>query len=393
MSFIQALKSASTTDPVTKLSDDAFNRLHNPPSIPLVIDNPGVRHSISTYLALEHLSQAAYERVCCSSKHNFMGTPGAEDVLSFHNVKKLMGIHTGVEPLLHDMCPNTCHAFTGPFSNLDKCYNCQTSRWNAQKLHGSNRCVKVPAQQFTTIPVGSQLQAHNCNPDSARDMHYLWEQTQTLLDEIWRSSGAISVVDDIIMGWDYLGAVLDGDIKEHETVLMLSLDGAQLYNTLQHEGLPMWDPLTDSRYISHLYLLFTTADGPGLVYWDGMVGHSGKNGFHVYCGVLGCCKDHGTHYYPALLSLHDRTVAGLDHNDIDTFEVPQGGSAEYADNLKKIVSVCNQTQWDRMKTETGLTKPPLILGLNSTHSLGVTLCMMTDIMHLAGNLSNLLISL
>ena len=46
-----------------------------------------------------------------------------------------------------------------------------------------------------------------------------------------------------------------------------------------------------------------------------------------------------------------------------------------------------------MKIETGLTKPALILGLNSLCSLGVSLCMMTDIMHLAGNISNLLISL
>ena len=46
-----------------------------------------------------------------------------------------------------------------------------------------------------------------------------------------------------------------------------------------------------------------------------------------------------------------------------------------------------------MKTETGLTKPPLILGLDPSHLLGVPLCMTTDIMHLAGNISDLLISL
>ncbi|KIK90751.1 hypothetical protein PAXRUDRAFT_151248 [Paxillus rubicundulus Ve08.2h10] len=436
MSFIQELRNASTTDPVAKLSDEVLDRLCNPPNVPLVIDNPGIRHSISTYLALEHSSQVAYEAICRLSKHNLGAAPGAEDILTFHNVEKLIRIHTGIEPLLHDMCPNTCHTFTGPFSILDECYICQMSRWNEQKLQGSNGRVKVPAQQFTTIPIGSQLQARNCSPGSACDMRYLWERTQTLLDEI-RRSGSISVIDDVVMGWDYLGAVLNGDIKEHDIVLMLSLDGAQLYDSkesdcwiniwvilnlspekryrklhvlpggfipgpnkpknvdsflfpgihhvaaLQHEGLPMWDPLTDSRYISRLYLLFTTVDGPGLVYWDGMVGHSGKNGCRVYCGVLGrrnlCPCDH--------------TVTGSDHNDIDAFELPQGGSAEYADNLKKIVSIRNQAQWDRMKTETGLTKPPLILGLDPTCSLGVPLCMTTDIMHLAGNLSDLLISL
>jgi hypothetical protein len=160
---------------------------------------------------------------------------------------------------------------------------------------------------------------------------------------------------------------------------------------LQCKGLPIWDVLTDSQHILYLYLLFTTADGPGLVYWDRMVGHSGKNGCCLYCRVLGRRK--GTHYYPALLCPCDRPRAATDHNDIDPFELPEGGSLEYAENLKKIVAVQNQTQWDKMKTETGLTKPPLILGLPPSYSLGVLFCMTTDIMHLAGNLSDLLISL
>ena len=57
------------------------------------------------------------------------------------------------------------------------------------------------------------------------------------------------------------------------------------------------------------------------------------------------------------------------------------------------MSVPNQTQWDKIKTETGPTKPPLIIGLKPAHSLGVLLCMTTDIMHLAGNILDLLISL
>ncbi|KIK96937.1 hypothetical protein PAXRUDRAFT_137279, partial [Paxillus rubicundulus Ve08.2h10] len=64
MDFVLALRDASTLDPVAKLSEDALDRLWNPPNIPLIIDSPGIRHSISTYLALEHSSQDAYERLC-----------------------------------------------------------------------------------------------------------------------------------------------------------------------------------------------------------------------------------------------------------------------------------------------------------------------------------------
>ena len=242
-------------------------------------------------------------------------------------------------------------------------------------------------------------------------------------------------------------AVLDGDIKPQDIVLMISLDGAQLYDSkesdcwiyiwiivnlppdkhyrklhvrpggfipgpnkpknvdsflfpgihhlaaLQAEGLPIWNAQTDSQYISNLYLLFTTADGPGLVYWNGMVGHSGKNGCCMYCGVLSRRKTKGKHYYPALLKPRDHCTQGSDHPDINVFKLPPGGCAEYADHLQTIISVPNQTQWDKQKTKTGLTKPPLILALSPSRSLGVPLCMTTDIMHLAGNISNLLVSL
>ncbi|KIK96436.1 hypothetical protein PAXRUDRAFT_138501 [Paxillus rubicundulus Ve08.2h10] len=155
----------------------------------------------------------------------------------------------------------------------------------------------------------------------------------------------------------------------------------------------MWDLLTNFDYISHLYLLFTTADGPGLIYWDGMVGHSGKNGCCLYCGVWTSYLFSSTHYYPVLLCPHDHIVAGSELHDFNVFNLPEGGSSNYGNNLKKIVFVHNQTQWDKMKTETSLMKPPLILGLHPTCSLGFPLSITTDIMHLAGNISNLLLSL
>jgi len=101
---------------------------------------------------------------------------------------------------------------------------------------------------------------------------------------------------------------------------------------------------------------------------------------------------HGFHYYPALLK-PNRCPPGSDHPDVDVFDIPLGGSDGYADNLQHLVSACNQHQWELRRTETGITKPPLILGLDPKRSLGVPLCMAPDIMHLVANLSDLLISL
>ena len=249
------------------------------------------------------------------------------------------------------------------------------------------------------------------------------------------------------MGLDYLGPVLDGDIKENDVVLMVSLDGAQLYehkesdcwmyiwvvlnlspqkrykkrairpggfipgpkkpknidsflfvgmhhlSVLQKEGLLIWNVEHDAVFRSHPYLLYPTADGPGLVYWDGMVGHSGKNSCCIYCGILGRCKTNGKHYYPALIMLRDRIAVGSNHANINVFDLPSGGSSTYANNLKQLISSLNQTQYEQHKTATGITKPPLILGLSRSSLLGIPYCLTTDIMHLAGNLSSLLLSL
>ncbi|KAG1823587.1 uncharacterized protein BJ212DRAFT_1476455 [Suillus subaureus] len=165
---------------------------------------------------------------------------------------------------------------------------------------------------FTTIPIGSQLQALYRHPDSAHDMRYLHNQVQEVLAGL-AQTGEIPVFDNIVMGHNAIGAVLDGDIKENDIVLMVSLDGAQLYESkqsdfhvhpggfipgpnkpknldsflivglhhltaLQNEGPVIWDSSRDVTFMSDLYLIFMTADGPRLIYWDGMVGHSRKNG-------------------------------------------------------------------------------------------------------------------
>jgi len=359
MDFIVALKNASLNDPVARLGTDALQQLWNPPHAIDPIENPGTRFSIAAYLALKNTSQDAYNHVCRAARNAFNGSLGADNILSFYNVEKFIASYTGIVSIEHDMCCNTCIAYTGPFTHLDTCPTCGTSRWKEERLQGTHGQSKIAAQTFTTIPIGPQLQALYRNKDSAIDMDYLRQRTEEVLQQI-QETGGIPVVNDIAMGWDYLGAVLDGDIKSHDIVVMVSLDGAQLYDSkesdcwiyiwiivnlppdkryrklhicpggfipgpnkpknvdsflfpgihhhaaLQAEGLPIWNARTDSHYLSDIYLIFTTADGPGLVYWNGMVSHSGKNGCRMYCGTISRRKTNGKHYYPALLKPCDR---------------------------------------------------------------------------------------
>ncbi|KIK19061.1 hypothetical protein PISMIDRAFT_13953 [Pisolithus microcarpus 441] len=231
MQFILALKKASLNE---ELASNAIEKIWNPPSHADPIDDPGMRFSISTYLALENTSQLAYSHVCQAARTTFSGSPGANDILTFHSVEKLIASYTGVVSVEHDMCHNTCIAFTSPFSQLEACPICNTSRWKEERLQGTHRRSKIAAQTFTMILISLQLQALYQNKDSANDMDYLHTRTMEVLQGL-QETGNIPVIDDIVMGWDYLGAVLDGDIKQQDIILMVSLDGAQLYDSKESD--------------------------------------------------------------------------------------------------------------------------------------------------------------
>ncbi|KAF8835413.1 hypothetical protein BDN67DRAFT_1039871 [Paxillus ammoniavirescens] len=392
MEYIVSLRNASLEDVVSKLDGAALQRIRNPPQATLQIDDSDIQHSIGTYLALEHSSQDAYEHVCHSHAINY---PDCHGMLSFSE-------YTGVEKIQNDMCPKTCLAYTGPYEPLKSCPTCT---------------IKIAAHKFMTIMLVSQLQAQFHHPQSTREIE----------------TGEIPVVDDVVMGWDFLGAVPDGDIKPDDIVVMVSLNGAQLYQSkesdcwiyiwvllnmspnkrhkkinvipggfipgpnkpknvdsflfpglhhvsaLQTEGLTIWDashrddPARETVFRSDIYLLYKTADGPGLVYWDGMVGHCGKNGRHMYCGVRDRRKTDQNHYSAALLKPKDHTLHKQSMSP-------------------SIFPKCSTIQ-NINKRATGLTKPPLILGLLPSCSLGIPFSVTPDIMYLVANLTDLMLSL
>lgn len=59
---------------------------------------------------------------------------------------------------------------------------------------------------------------------------YLYDRTEQILAQL-KAMGGISVYDDVAMGWDVLTAVIDKYIKPNNIVLMLSMDGTQLYQS------------------------------------------------------------------------------------------------------------------------------------------------------------------
>jgi len=289
---------------------------------------------------------------------------------------------------MHDMCINSCLGYTGPFENLDACSCCSEPRYVVDPSSGSDDRMdgegkKIPRQQFSTIPIGPQIQALWSQEQSAMDMEYLQKHTDEILQRLRENDGELLLYDDVCCGSDYLKAVQEGEIKPGDTILLFSIDGAQLYrnkksdcwisiwlvlnlapdkrykvrsvfpgtfipgpnspknidsflypglyhlSALQRESLAIYNGSCQSVVSSDVFLVFVTADSVGMADLIGWVGHHGKYGCRYSCGLPGRHKPHHGHYYPALLKPDNYTVDGCNHDDVDVNKLPTSSPAAY----------------------------------------------------------------
>ena len=439
--FIKALKAASLDDKYNNMDPKWLHRLRNPPNESFNIENyPDLRLALDTFLVSMKSSVNTY----VTMREAILRRHPEDQIPSYNQIKRAITEITGVASVAHPMCKNSCLAFTGPFSDLDKCPRCQEPKLCP--------VTKKPTQEFHTILLGPILQALWREPSSAQKFEYRRKITQLIIAELQANNGNISSYDDFFYGSDYLECVKQGKIGTDDIVLMLSIDGAQLYSHkasdcwiyiwvimdlspderykkthvlpggfipgpnkpknidsflfpglhhlcgLQREGLPIWDASSDRLFLSKLFLGLNTADGPGMAYLNGLVGHHGKHGCRLYCTVPGRHKPNGPHYYPALLKPDNYVMQGCDHGDLSHFEFTSTSTSVssnwYLQNLQYLISSPNETQYKKRRLETGITKPTIFLGLPINGILGIPGCFGSDVMHLASfNLADLLVNL
>ncbi|KAK7461422.1 hypothetical protein VKT23_008600 [Stygiomarasmius scandens] len=286
--------------------------------------------------------------------------PDAE-LLSWDQVQQHVKTLSNVEPVKHDMCLNSCIAYTGPYADHDACPECYEAQYGDDGK---------PRQRFYTIPLGPQIQAMRRHPDMSKCMNYFYSRTQECLQE-YREKGVVNDIDDLCAGTDIMQAIKDQCICENDTVLMISFDGCQLYRNkasdcwiyiwiianfppkyryqkicvvagaiipgpqkpknadsfifpgLYHIAaincngiLPVWDAYRNAKYSSWLFLLFGLADSPGMVYFNGMVGHNGKNGCRYWCGLVRRHKAGCLTYFPAMAKPDNYQIPGCNHPDM-----------------------------------------------------------------------------
>ncbi len=135
-------------------------------------DHEALRTAIKLFIASETASEEVFNKsrnVFNDAMQRQLGD-NFEALPSLYVVKERIKEITGVYPLMHDMCPNTCMAYTGPFSELSSCTKCSTPRYNPEVLATSGGIRKVPQRRFVTLPIGPQLQALWRTPEGARNM-------------------------------------------------------------------------------------------------------------------------------------------------------------------------------------------------------------------------------
>ena len=431
------------------LDDNIVHHLRNPCNELASISDPDIRLSLDLFLAVTNASEETY----CACRDAILRRYPDSGVLSYYAVKKLVAEMTGVVAVYDDMCINSCHAFTGPFARLESCSVCGEARYDAAEaaLTGKN----VARQQFCTILLGPQLQALRRSHSGAMDMHYLdqkMKQVEEMLDNLQVEDGGDIIYDDIFSGSEIQDLAERIKITGNDTVVSLSLDGAQLYqnkksdtwisiwiinnfspsqryqkrrvlpgtiipgpnkpkitdsyiyrglhhlSALQREndgaGLRMWDAATSGIIESRIILALSTADAVGITELDGRVGHHGARGCRLGCQMKGRHKPHTGHYYAVHLRPNNYTVRDCNHHDIDIRNLLSPSSVDYQQDLLKVVSSRDQNHYEKNRKETGISKPSILSGLVSDLMVPVPRCFPLDLMHLIFiNLGELLIPL
>ena len=443
--FIKEIRAATLDN--GNLEEALIYQLRNPLEEPTDISDPDIRLSLDLYMAITNASDETYT----NCRNAILRRYPNSRILSHHSVKKLVAEITGVVAVYDDMCINSCHAYTGPFAQLESCTICRETRYDAAQLASTRK--KVPRQRFCTILLGPQLQALRRSHAGALNMRYL-DQKMKEVAEMLRSLQADTdiVYDDIHSGNEMQMLANHLKITSNDTIISSSLDDAQLYqnkksdtwisiwildnlspnqrykkkhilpgtiipgpnkpkiidsylfrgihhlSALQHEncgsGLSMWDALEGQTIRSRIIFALSTADALGMAETDGRVGHHGAHGCRLGCPMKGRHKPHTGHYFAAHLRPNHYSVHDCNHPDIDIRNLGALSCDIYQRDLSKVITSTDQHDYERNRKETGISKPTILSGLVSDLMVPVPRCFPLDLMHLLFiNLGELLIPL
>jgi hypothetical protein len=166
LAFARALEEADLEN--GDLTTAQLSRLWNPIKEVVEINDHDTLLSLKLFLSTSNSSEHVYKSV----RKDLNESNPDQDILSLEAVKKKIESITGVSPLDHHMCPDSCIAYTGPFKNLKQCPYCRKDHYDPLQRR------EVPLQRFYTIPLGPQLQALWQTAEGARNMKHRAHSTK-----------------------------------------------------------------------------------------------------------------------------------------------------------------------------------------------------------------------
>ena len=98
----------------------------------------------------------------------------------------------------------------GSFAGLEACLTCSEPWYEQVTLVNSGGWIKKAHQEFHTMPIGPQLQALWCHPESAACTKYLDACMHKIIEELKRNDGLLDSYDDFLHGAEFLQAVESG---------------------------------------------------------------------------------------------------------------------------------------------------------------------------------------
>lgn len=442
--FIDQVRAATLEN--SGLPEHCIERLRKPKCEPIDMkENEKLRQSIDCWIRLANSPNNTYDSMkeCFSTVETFSSTELEKEVSGL----------TGIYPMRHDMCYNSCVGFVGPFAELTKCPECGEERYEKQVSDHGRHTKYTPRKQFLTNPLGPQIQAAWRSRESAEEMSYRQNATPQIIADFEATKEPPGKLTDWIHGSEYREAVQRNHINERSTCLLGSLDGAQLYRSkqsdcwvyiwilldrspdtcykkkhilvggiipgprkpknldsflfpgfqhlsaLMKEGLLIWDASTGKVFRSYPFLAYITADGPGMQFINGLVGHSGKQGCRLYCGMPGRNKPGSGLYYPVMTKPDPPYYAEASmHPDCSVRNMPprpqDDAAKRYRENVAYVANSTSNSMHEKRRLETGIAKMTIVSGLPANCVFGIPNCFPADIMHLVAlNIPDLLIAL
>lgn len=121
MAFIQAIASAFLDNEYSKLDSSVLKHIRNPStSISPITNNSGLHLGLDVFLLITNAAQRTYLSVCNAILKRYP----EDEIPSYEQIKQYISKLTAVFAIVHDMCINSCLAFTGPFKDLNVCPEC-----------------------------------------------------------------------------------------------------------------------------------------------------------------------------------------------------------------------------------------------------------------------------